>query len=216
MAAPLPFPAAFGGEDLDPVILPVLGHVECPLAVDHHVAGIPESPRRVALDPVADLAEEVRSGKFRQDLFYRLNVVRIELPALRERVEDVPILAGAFLGEIAARLGRPVPALTERALEELKSYAWPGNVRELRNVIAGAAAVCKTAEISPKDFVLFHKRRREPTLERVPLAGRTLESIEKSAIKQTLDHFAGNKTRAADVLGISLKTLHNKLKAYGS
>src|SRR5262245_22691388 len=93
-----------------------------------------EQPTRVDVRVIAatnaDLAEDVRAGGFRQDLYYRLNVIHIELPALRERAQDVPILAAAFVREIAARLGRGIPTLTDRALEELQSYSWPGNVRE--------------------------------------------------------------------------------------
>ena len=171
-----------------------------------------EQPTRVDVRVIAatnaDLAEEVRSGKFRQDLFYRLNVVRMELPALRERVEDVPILAAAFLREIAARLGRHAPVLTERALEELQSYSWPGNVRELRNVlertlILNPSESIEALELSPVAAA--------PAAGEVPVEETNLRSAlarrEKEVVIEALRRSGGVRKEAARLLGIDQRNL---------
>ena len=157
-----------------------------------------------------DLEQEVAAKQFRQDLFFRLSAAVVRLPPLRDRREDLPKLVELFM-----RAVRPELAVSPEAMSILCAHDWPGNVRELRNVIAGAAAVCETGELCPQDFILFRRRKREPTIERLPLAGRSLEEIEKSAIRQTLAHVAGNKTRAAEALGIAPSTLYAKIKKYG-
>ena len=179
-----------------------------------------EQPTRVDVRVIAatnaDLAEEVRLGKFRQDLFYRLNVVRIELPALREHVEDAPILAGAFLREIAARLGRPAPALTDRALEELKSYAWPGNVRELRNVLERTLILnpgewIDALELAPGGAAAgAAESGAEETNLRAVLARR-----EKEAVIEALRRSGGVRKEAARLLGIDQRNLGYYLHKHG-
>ena len=160
-----------------------------------------------------DLELEVRKGQFRQDLFFRINGAVVTLPPLRERREDLVVLVGHF----AAKLGGL--AVSPEALAILTSYDWPGNVRELRNVLASATAVSDGASLRPRDFLLFSgpgsRARRAPTLDGLPLAGRSLESIESAAIRQTLDHCGGNKTQAARALGIAPSTLYAKVKKYG-
>jgi len=155
-----------------------------------------------------ELAREVATGQFRQDLFFRVNVAVVSLPPLRERPEDLVPLIQHFAGQTEGLEVSP------EALGILTSYDWPGNVRELRNVISSAAAVSDGKLLRPRDFILFSGQTRAPTLDGLPLAGRTLESIESAAIRQTLQQFAGNKTQAARALGIAPSTLYAKLKKY--
>jgi transcriptional regulator with PAS, ATPase and Fis domain len=163
---------------------------------------------RVVAATNRDLEKEVARGAFREDLYFRLSTAVVRLPPLRERQEDLSDLITHFAQELG---GVKVSAEAHKILE---SYDWPGNVRELKNVIAGALAVVEGDALTAKDFVFFRKRRREPTLDGLPLAGRTLDSIEKTAIKQTLDQFQGNKTQAAKALGIAPSTLYAKIKKY--
>jgi transcriptional regulator with PAS, ATPase and Fis domain len=157
-----------------------------------------------------DLEAEVRAGRFREDLFFRLSAAIVKVPSLRQRIEDVAELASAILAEGGRTLG-----ISNDTLEVLKSYDWPGNVRELRNVLLGAAALAETNTLQPRDLMFFRPRRRDPTIDRLPLAGRSLESIERAAIEQTLKHAGGNKVKAAKTLGIAASTLYEKLKKYG-
>ncbi|HEU5055044.1 MAG TPA: sigma 54-interacting transcriptional regulator [Kofleriaceae bacterium] len=155
-----------------------------------------------------ELAREVATGQFRQDLFFRVNVAVVRLPPLRERPEDVVPLIQHFAAQTEGL------EVSTEALGILTSYDWPGNVRELRNVIQSAAAVSDGKLLRPRDFILFSGQTRAPTLDGLPLAGRTLESIECAAIRQTLQQFSGNKTQAARALGIAPSTLYAKLKKY--
>ncbi|HEY8145250.1 MAG TPA: sigma 54-interacting transcriptional regulator [Kofleriaceae bacterium] len=155
-----------------------------------------------------ELEREVAAGRFRQDLFFRVNVAVVRLPPLRDRREDlVPLI------QLFASLTEGLEVSPE-AFGILTSYDWPGNVRELRNVIQSAAAVSDGKLLRPRDFILFSGSHRAPTLDGLPLAGRTLESIESAAIRQTLQQFSGNKTQAARALGIAPSTLYAKLKKY--
>ncbi len=156
-----------------------------------------------------NLDQAVKEGKMRQDLFFRLSVVSVQVPPLRHRLEDLPLLIEAVL----VSSGKPV-GLSPEAMSILGRYDWPGNVRELRNVVETAAAVCDAEQIEPKHLVFFKPRRRDPTIEKLPLAGKSLESIEKAAIQQTLEQCNGNKTKAAKILGISPSTLYEKVKKY--
>jgi DNA-binding NtrC family response regulator len=155
-----------------------------------------------------ELAREVATGQFRQDLFFRVNAAVVRLPPLRERREDLVPLIQHFASQMEGL------EVTPDALGILTSYDWPGNVRELRNVIASASAVSDGKLLRPRDFILFSGQTRAPTLDGLPLAGRTLESIEGAAIRQTLQQCAGNKTQAARALGIAPSTLYAKLKKY--
>jgi len=155
-----------------------------------------------------DLEKEVEMGRFREDLFFRLSTAVVRLPPLRDRKEDLVDLAIHFAKEQGG------VGISQEAENIITAYDWPGNVRELKNVISGAVAVVEGSELTAKDFVFFRKRKREPTLDGLPLAGRDLESIEKTAIRQTLDECAGNKTQAAKALGIAPSTLYAKIKKY--
>jgi len=171
---------------------------------------------RVVAATNQDPLQAVRDNKLREDLFYRLNVFAIALPPLRDRKEDLPLLTQAFIAEFADRNGKAVKAISGEAMRKLEQYHWPGNVRELRNVIERATILAEGEFIELKHL---------PPLGVVPVAavgsgmtleaGITVEEAERRLIVLTLEHTRDNKTRAAEILGISLKTLHNKLNRLG-
>ena len=157
----------------------------------------------------------VKDAKLREDLYYRLNVFEIKLPPLRERKDDLPLLIQGFINEFNARNGRAVAAVDPAAMSLLEAYSWPGNVRELRNVIERATIVAEGRFIQEKDLPPLSGSGRGSTAAS-PAApglapGMTVGQAEQELIRITLLHTGGNKTRAAEMLGISLKTLHNKL-----
>ena len=156
--------------------------------------------------------EAVRNGKLREDLFYRLNVFTIELPPLRDRREDVPLLIQRFLNEFNAVNGKSVRAVDQETMQVLEQYPWPGNIRELRNVMERATILADADFIALRHLPPLLVAKGEETLPTVTLTpGTTVDEAERRLILLTLDHTRGNKTRAAEILGISLKTLHNKL-----
>jgi transcriptional regulator with PAS, ATPase and Fis domain len=156
--------------------------------------------------------EAVRAGKLREDLFYRLNVFTIELPPLRTRREDIPLLVQAFLNEFNQRNNRSVRAVNQEAMYLLERYPWPGNIRELRNVMERATILAEGDFIEAKHLPPTVVARSEELLPTVTLQpGTTVDEAERRLILLTLEHTRNNKTRAAEILGISLKTLHNKL-----
>jgi DNA-binding NtrC family response regulator len=168
---------------------------------------------RVIAATNVDPVEAVAKGKLREDLYYRLNVFAFRLPTLRERKEDLPLLVQAFINEFATRNQKSISGVDQQAMRMLEHYQWPGNVRELRNVIERATILAPGPFIEAKHMppVL----NEEPPVEQQPqLAlspGTTVEEAERRLIMMTLAHTRDNKTRAAEILGISLKTLHNKL-----
>ena len=156
--------------------------------------------------------EAVRSGKLREDLYYRLNVFAIELPPLRDRREDVPLLIQRFLNEFNGINNKAVRAVDAEAMQILEQYPWPGNIRELRNVIERATILAEGDFIEARHLPPPVVTKSEQTLPTVTLSpGTTVDEAERRLILLTLDHTRNNKTRAAEILGISLKTLHNKL-----
>jgi transcriptional regulator with PAS, ATPase and Fis domain len=160
-----------------------------------------------------DPQEAVQKGKLREDLYYRLNVFSFRLPPLRERKEDLPLLIQAFINEFNTRNQKSIGGVDQSAMRLLEHHGWPGNVRELRNVIERATI------LSPGPFIeLKHlppTLADEPPVQNQPQValapGITVEEAERRLIMMTLEHTRDNKTRAAEILGISLKTLHNKL-----
>jgi len=166
---------------------------------------------RVIAATNADPPEAVQRGRLREDLFYRLNVFAIRLPPLRDRKEDLPLLIQAFIGEFNARNNRAVAAVDERAMRILERYSWPGNVRELRNVMERATIVAEGRFIEAKDLPTLVESGHAGAPGAGLHAGTTVEEAERQLILLTLQHTNDNKTRAAELLGISLKTLHNKL-----
>ena len=167
---------------------------------------------RVIAATNVDPLEASRSGKLREDLFYRLNVFSLELPPLRHRKEDVPLLVQSFLNEFNRVNGKNVRALEQDAMYILENYAWPGNIRELRNVIERATILAEGDFIEVKHLPATLVARGEESLPTLTLApGTTVDEAERKLIILTLEHCRNNKTKAAEILGISLKTLHNKL-----
>jgi len=165
-----------------------------------------------------DPLKALQDGALREDLYYRLNVLTIAVPPMRERMEDVPELVQAFLDEFNERHGRSVRGVADDALDVLRRHRWPGNVRELRNVIERAVIVCSDDLVGAKHLPAFDEAPL-PTVsgtaaEVVLSVGTTVEDAERELILRTLKQTGGNKTRAAVILGISLKTLHNKLHKY--
>jgi len=161
------------------------------------------------IDPV----EAVKAGKLREDLFYRLNVFAFRLPTLRERRDDLPLLVQAFINEFNARNQKNIAGVDQQAMRMLEHYAWPGNVRELRNVIERATILAPGPFIEAKHLppVLAEEPPPEHQPQLALSPGTTVEEAERRLIMMTLAHTRDNKTRAAEILGISLKTLHNKL-----
>jgi len=158
------------------------------------------------------LVEEVQKGHFRDDLFFRISVVVLSLPSLRERPEDIELLVESFLQQ-----GQPKMHAAPDTINVLLNYDWPGNVRELRNVIDTARALCSDSVLHAKDLIFAHEQDISNSKRgaEMSLAGKTLESIERAAIAQTLSHLGGNRSAAARTLGIAPSTLYLKLKKYG-
>jgi DNA-binding NtrC family response regulator len=180
--------------------------------------------------------EAVSSGFLREDLFYRLNVFHVHLPPLRERKEDIPAMVESLIGDMDRKHDCRVTDVSAEVMEALQRHRWPGNVRELRNVLERAVILAGEGTIEAKYLPAFLQSRHamaagaaaeasvevpatptqdDPDAVRFPI-GTTVENAEKGLILRTLEHTRNNKTRAAEILGISLKTLHNKLKEYGS
>ncbi len=196
-----------------------------------------------------NLQEEVKKGNFREDLYFRLNVITIGMPALRDRLDDIEPLAKHFITKYSEANGVPERPLTARALEKLKAYHWPGNVRELENTMHRAVLMAPGQEIdadaillsivmspaagiqtsaptnqpstSPSEVLSMPIAQSTPPspsdyqTRRNDMVGRTVASVEKDLILDTLDYCLGNRTHAANILGISIRTLRNKLKQYG-
>ena len=177
--------------------------------------------------------EAVSGGHLREDLFYRLNVFHIHLPPLRERKEDIPAMVETLIADMNRKHDCRVTEVSAAVLESFQRHRWPGNVRELRNVLERAVILAGEGSIEVKHLPAFLQNR--PVMAAgvaAPAAaasapaddadavkfqiGTTVEEAEKGLILRTLEHTRNNKTRAAEILGISLKTLHNKLKEYGS
>jgi two-component system response regulator AtoC len=178
-----------------------------PLAVDIRV--IATSNR--------DMGEAVERGDFRQDLFYRLNVITVEIPPLRERPRDVEPLARFFVRKHALRNGRPVPALTAEVLDHLRGQPWPGNVRELENFVERAVLLTRGEEMRVADLHLTSRRAISAALPTVSSEPRptTLADMERHMIVSTLRDTGGNRTRAAELLGVSVRTIRNKIHEFG-
>jgi two-component system, NtrC family, response regulator HydG len=161
-----------------------------------------------------DLMGLVKEGRFREDLYYRLKVVTVDLPPLRERLEDLPLLVQSFLDEFAKRQNRKSPEITPAAMELLYNYDWPGNVRELRNCVEAMVALDKDAKIDTEDVPRYVKQGEEaPTSS--GLGGVNLEEKEKESIRKALALCEGNREKAAKMLGIGERTLYRKIKRYG-
>lgn len=180
-----------------------------------------------------DMEQTVREGKFREDLYFRLNVINLALPALRERPADIVPLASMFAAKYSEQNGLPNKRLSPAATEKLRAHHWQGNVRELENTMHRAVLVSQEAEIEPTAIMLagqkaasvaqtaaatakaVEKAAAPASSDQPALVGRTVADVERELILNTLDHCLGNRTHAANILGISIRTLRNKLKEYG-
>lgn len=180
-----------------------------------------------------DLESEVKKGNFREDLYFRLNVIALPLASLKDRIDDIPPLADYFVEKYSKANGLPPRKLTAEAVAKLKAYHWPGNVRELENIVHRAVLMAQGNSIDEAAILLPVKAvaafaspavatsaqppsQQNTSQQRRPneLVGRTVNEVEKELIIDTLDHCLGNRTQAANVLGISIRTLRNKLKQY--
>jgi DNA-binding NtrC family response regulator len=164
-----------------------------------------------------DLAERVRSGTFREDLYYRLNVIRLDIPALRERRADIPLLAAFFLRRYARENGRDITGFSEDALQRLLGYAWPGNVRELEHAIERGVVLARGLRIEAENLPapIAPQTKGAEGDPRPPIPGSTISDLERHAILETLKAVGGSTSKAARILGISPRKIQYKLHEYG-
>jgi two-component system response regulator HydG len=166
-----------------------------------------------------DLSEEVKQKRFREDLYYRLNVVNLEIPPLRDRTGDVPQLVQHFVHKYSEKNRKEIKGFTPTAMDALSRYSWPGNVRELENSIERAVILCMGQFISEKELLPEVLKNYNPETSVLPagakIGGRSLDDVEIIAIRETLEQTKGNKSQAAKILNITRTTLNNKLKKYG-
>ncbi|MCD6385823.1 sigma-54-dependent Fis family transcriptional regulator [Candidatus Sumerlaeota bacterium] len=165
-----------------------------------------------------NLKELVQQGKFRQDLYYRLNVIQIYVPPLRERREDIPLLVNAFVKELCEKNKKPLMSVSPKTMALLQNYDWPGNVRQLKNVIEAAVIMCNTQEIQPRHLPEEIREAEQSNADEETVClkiGSSLRDAEIALIRATLKRVNDNKTKAAKILGIGRKTLYRKLEEYG-
>jgi two-component system response regulator HydG len=183
-----------------------------------------EAPIKIDVRVIAatnkDLVQEIEHGNFREDLYYRLNVVTLKVPPLRERREDIPLLAQHFLSTFAEKNRKQLKGFTPQAMDRFLKYAWPGNVRELMNAVERAVVLSRSEYLDAEDLPVSIKEGAPSEDESAPPKGAVsgnvpLEDVEKATILSTLESTNGNKSEAARRLGITRKTLHKKLKKYG-
>ncbi len=163
-----------------------------------------------------DLYQEVQAGNFRDDLYHRLNVIRVDLPPLNAREGDIPLLAEHFLQQFSRKNRKQIKGFTPQAMDMLLKYPWPGNVRELENAVERAVILAGGEYVTPRDLPLGMQSSQEmEPIQESGYGGQPLEEVEKLAILETLEHTGGNKSEAARLLDITRATLHKKLKKYG-
>jgi len=172
-----------------------------------------ETDVRIVAATNKDLKAEIEKGAFREDLYFRLNVVNIHVPPLRERKDDIPLLAAAFLKEFADENGKKIEGIHEKARSRLYAYEWPGNIRELRNCIESAVVMCQSNVITTDDLPPALRSAADDGWIRIRL-GASMAECEKAIIRDTLSHVGGNKSKAAETLDIGRKTLLRKLAEY--
>ena len=161
-----------------------------------------------------DLQEAVREGEFRDDLYYRLNVINIHIPPLRERREDIPLLVRHFIERLSVELGRDVQDVTDGAIRVLVNHDWPGNVRELQNAVERSIITCKNRALDEGDFG-FMTQSAQATQDWVPPTHLPLQEVERRVIEATLRGLGGNVRATAEALGIDRSTLYERVKKYG-
>jgi DNA-binding NtrC family response regulator len=163
----------------------------------------------------ADLEEAVKEGRVRKDLYYRLKVVTIHMPPLRDRPGDIPLLVRHFLEKYARENDKDIQGVDPAAMDRMSRYAWPGNVRQLENCIEHAVVMTRDGRIKPQDLPIEPDAAEKTVCEPIVRTGRALKEVEKDMIVETLRATDWNKTRAAKMLGIGTRTLYRKLKEYG-
>jgi DNA-binding NtrC family response regulator len=177
-----------------------------------------DSPRKADVRVIAatqrDLHEEVRAGRFREDLFYRLDVITVRLPTLQERREDIPLLAMHFLRRHAVRHHKDLLGFSDRALQAMQAFDWPGNVRQLENCVEQAVVLCNELEIEPRHLPRDVLEKQRDPLEMPTIPGASMAEIEQYTILRTLEACGGSTSRAAKVLGISARTIQYRMNAY--
>jgi len=161
-----------------------------------------------------DLSEEVKRGKFREDLFFRLNVIPISVPPLRDRKEDIPLLVEYFIQSLASEYGRTPKNITDEALRELERYDWPGNIRELKNLIERLLIMTPSSVINARDIQLVNKRYKGPDYFMYKTLKEAREAFERDFIIRRLEENSWNISRTAEALNIERSNLHRKIKAY--
>jgi len=178
-------------------------------------------PRRLDIRVICatnrNLAELVQQGRFREDLFYRINLITVRLPALRERADDIPLLVQHFVDQLRATYNRPSLKVGTRALHWLRELPLPGNIRELKNLVERAVLVSGKDELGPEDFqAQFQKvSTKPPATGELPEPGTmTLDELEAQMIRKTMEHYAGNVSRVAKALGLSRGALYRRLEKY--
>lgn len=174
---------------------------------------------RVLATSNRDLKEEVKAGNFREDLLFRLNIIHLKIPPLRERIEDIVPFVDFFNTKYSELNDVPLRPFSEQAVAMLKSHPWAGNVRELENTVHRAILLNQSDEIQPESLLFDDNSSNNATdansgSSQEAQVGKTIEEVEKNLILETLDHCLGNRTHAANILGISIRTLRNKLKNY--
>ncbi|MDR0495967.1 MAG: sigma-54 dependent transcriptional regulator [Treponema sp.] len=169
-----------------------------------------ETDVRIVAATNKDLKAEIEKGNFREDLYFRLNVVNINVPPLRERKDDIPVLADVFLKGFAAENGKKIEGIHEKAYSRLCAYEWPGNIRELQNCIESAVVMCRKNLITEEDLPLILQSSSDDNWVRIPL-NVSLEEAEKLLFRASVNFYKGNKSKAAEVLGIGRKTLRRKI-----
>ena len=172
-----------------------------------------ESDVRIVAATNRNLEEEVKAGRFREDLYYRLNVVRIEMPPLRERKDDIPLLMHSFLREFNIENEKNIKGFDNRAKSAMLKYTWPGNIRELKNCVESAVVMCSGEEIRLEDLPNSVQLKGAEQAISIPI-GIPMNEAEKIIIQENLAANNGNKSKTADILGIGRKTLHRKLEEY--
>jgi len=161
-----------------------------------------------------DLEKAVAEKAFRQDLYYRLNVITITIPPLRDKVSDIPLLVEHFVEKYTKENNKQIDGVTPNALAAMMTYRWPGNVRELENMVERAVVMCNEKTIGRRHFPVVTDTRNAGLDEIPPIPGSSLQEIERYSIQKTLEAVGGNRTRAAEILGISLRKIQYKLKEY--
>ena len=167
-----------------------------------------EADFRVIAAVNKDLDEEIKAGRFREDLYYRLNVISFQMPPLRERKEDIPLLVDHFLRRFAQETNKPIDNISREAMDEMMLYEWPGNVRELENAIERAVVVGKGRKILPEDLPIFRSEYL------TPVSNNSLNEVEKTHIARILNENQWNISKSAQILGIDRSTLYSKIKRH--